>query len=75
MKALHEIFDTYLKKVQYNIWIIRCNEMIEIGKQMGISKDLKRKKVVREESELREVDRLENLENKKKRKKSKQLQK
>uniref|UniRef100_U9TGH3 Uncharacterized protein n=1 Tax=Rhizophagus irregularis (strain DAOM 181602 / DAOM 197198 / MUCL 43194) TaxID=747089 RepID=U9TGH3_RHIID len=38
------IFDLYLTKIQEHIWKERCNETTEIEKQMGIFKDLKRKK-------------------------------
>ncbi|RGB29670.1 hypothetical protein C1646_766318 [Rhizophagus diaphanus] len=42
--ALLKIFDTYMKNLQYKLWNKRCEETIELEKQMGILKDLKGKK-------------------------------
>ncbi|PKC55509.1 hypothetical protein RhiirA1_402833 [Rhizophagus irregularis] len=41
---LRDIFDLYMVKLQKCIWEERCNETIEIEKQMGLFKELKRKK-------------------------------
>ncbi|PKY62904.1 hypothetical protein RhiirA4_490303 [Rhizophagus irregularis] len=70
---LREIFDNYLKKLQSNIWVVRCNETVEIEKQMGIFKDLKRKKREDEIDEIIEGRSLENIENGNNRKKIKKI--
>ncbi|CAB4494021.1 unnamed protein product [Rhizophagus irregularis] len=69
---LRDIFDLYLTKIQEHIWKERCNEMTEIEKQMGIFKDLKRKKRdADDDSEDKETDtrKLDKSKNKKENKK------
>lgn len=63
---MREICDEYLIRLQKQIWTERCNETIELEKQMGIFKDLKRKKKrSKNGTDTSEVE-LEKLENKKK---------
>jgi len=63
---MREICDEYLIRLQKQIWTERYNETIELEKQMGIFKDLKRKKKrSKNGTDASEVE-LEKLENKKK---------
>ncbi|PKK58362.1 hypothetical protein RhiirC2_857824 [Rhizophagus irregularis] len=38
------ILNEYVNEIHKKIWIERCNETIELEKQMGIFKDIKRKR-------------------------------
>lgn len=73
-RFLREIFDRYLIKLQQKIWIERCDEVINIEKQMGIYKDLKRKKRIEDTNDTEnEDDNLENSYNMKNKKKIKKI--
>ena len=67
------IFDDYLNNIQRQIWIERCNETIDLEKQMGIFKDLKRKKKRSKDSSDNEERDFEKLEKQKSNKKIKNI--
>lgn len=69
--TLREIFDMYLGKIQSRIWIERCNETVELEKQMGIFRDLKRKRREERSEDAEGRGKKENLENYKNKKKLK----
>ncbi|CAB4415668.1 unnamed protein product [Rhizophagus irregularis] len=71
---LRLVLDEYLTNIQKLIWMERCKEtIIELEKQMGIFKDLKRKKKrVKDSSDEGERD-LDNIEKQKKNKKIKNI--
>ncbi|CAB5216332.1 hypothetical protein RhiirA5_416479 [Rhizophagus irregularis] len=64
-----------MKKLQYKVWNKICEETIELEKQMGILKDLKRKKkrIDNSDSECDEDLEKEKLNNKKTNKKVKNI--
>ncbi|CAB4477375.1 unnamed protein product [Rhizophagus irregularis] len=74
-KVLKDIFDVYLKKIQMQIWNRRCVETIESERQLGILKDLKRKKKRVDDGEemMEKAEGEEKSENKKTRKKIKNI--
>ncbi|CAB4392960.1 unnamed protein product [Rhizophagus irregularis] len=66
---LRLVLDEYLTNIQKLIWMERCNETIELEKQMGIFKYLERKKKgVKGSSDEgeRDLDNIENIEKQKK---------
>ncbi|RGB38755.1 hypothetical protein C1646_755354 [Rhizophagus diaphanus] len=66
---LRLILDDYLNNIKRQLWIERCNETIELKKQMGIIKDLKRKKKRTKDSSddgERDLEKLEKQKNNKK---------
>ncbi|RGB43075.1 hypothetical protein C1646_750295 [Rhizophagus diaphanus] len=71
-KLLRRIFFEYLDNLRDKIWLVRCEETIKFEKQMGITKDMKRKKV-RTIEDTNNGETSENLENKKNSKRLKTL--
>jgi hypothetical protein len=66
------ILNEFLNGIHQKIWIERCNKTIELEKQMGIFRDMKRKKNRFNEGDERIQD-LEKLEKQKKNKKFKTI--
>uniref|UniRef100_U9TH02 Uncharacterized protein n=1 Tax=Rhizophagus irregularis (strain DAOM 181602 / DAOM 197198 / MUCL 43194) TaxID=747089 RepID=U9TH02_RHIID len=64
------ILNEYLNEVHKKIWIERCNETIELEKQMGIFKDTKRKRnKSNDDGKILDFEKLEKTKNSKKIKK------
>ncbi|EXX52809.1 hypothetical protein RirG_249790 [Rhizophagus irregularis DAOM 197198w] len=64
------ILNEYLSEVHKQIWIERCNETIELEKQMGVFKDTKRKRnKSNDDGKLLDLEKSENTKNSKKIKK------
>ncbi|EXX62624.1 uncharacterized protein OCT59_000273 [Rhizophagus irregularis] len=61
------ILNEYLNEVHKKIWIERCNETIELEKQMGIFKNTKRKRIKSNDNgKILNVEKLEKTKNSKK---------